>query len=141
DGDRFRTESPEANYDGVFTIDVEATPSRIDIEFVEGPEAGNTAYGIYELDGDRMSLCLGLVGASRPAVFATRPGRGHALECQRRASAERPANVTGGTPAPKETVAVTREDPSAFDVTMTPLLRRLEGEWIPVNLVLDGKSM
>src|SRR5580765_8586897 len=26
DGDRFRTESPEANYEGVFTIDVDATP-------------------------------------------------------------------------------------------------------------------
>ena len=141
DGDRFRTESPEANYDGIFTIDVDATPAQIDIEFVEGPEAGNTAYGIYELDGDRMSLCLGLVGASRPAAFATRPGSGHALECLRRASAERPANVTGGTPPPKETVRVEREDPSAFDVKMTPLLRRLEGEWIPVRLVRDGTTM
>jgi uncharacterized protein (TIGR03067 family) len=141
DGDCFRTESPEANYDGVFTIDVDATPAQIDIAFVEGPEAGNTAYGIYELDGDRMSLCLGLVGASRPAVFATRPGSGHALERLRRASAERPVNVTGGTPPPKDTVPVEREDPAAFDVNMTPLLRRLEGEWIPVHLVLDGKAM
>src|SRR3982750_407143 len=36
DGDRFRTESPEANYDGVFTIDLTVTPAHIDIEFVEG---------------------------------------------------------------------------------------------------------
>ena len=42
DGDRFRTESPEATYEGVFNIDVEADPHDIDIEFVEGPEAGNT---------------------------------------------------------------------------------------------------
>ncbi len=47
DGDRFRMESPEANYEGVFTLDVEADPARIDIEFVEGPEAGNWSYGIY----------------------------------------------------------------------------------------------
>ncbi len=80
DGDRFRTESPEGNYDGIFTIDVEASPAQIDIEFVEGPEAGTWS------------------------------------------SAE-------------------REDPSAFDVEMTPLLRRLEGDWIPVQLVMDGKPM
>src|SRR6185436_10688556 len=42
DGDRFRMESPEANYDGIFTIDAGAEPMRIDIEFVEGPEAGNS---------------------------------------------------------------------------------------------------
>jgi len=33
DGDRFRTESPEAIYEGMFTIDVEATPPQIDMEF------------------------------------------------------------------------------------------------------------
>src|SRR5262249_51866351 len=47
DGDRFRMESPEANYEGIFTINVEKTPHEIDIEFVEGPEAGNWSYGIF----------------------------------------------------------------------------------------------
>ena len=116
--------------------------AQIDIEFVEGPEAGNTCYGIYELNGDRMTLCLGLAGASRPAGFVTTRGSGHALETLRRASAERPANVTGGTPPPAPSgPPATREDPSAFDVPMTPLLRRMEGEWIPVLLVRDGKAM
>ena len=142
DGDRFRMESPEANYEGVFTIDVEATPAQIDIAFVEGPEAGNTCYGLYELDGDRLTLCLGLNGASRPKAFVTRPGSGHALECLRRASAARPANVNGGTPQPATPdIPVERGDPSAFDVKMTPLLHRLEGEWIPVHLVREGKAL
>src|SRR5215471_19175318 len=65
DGDRFRTESPEATYDGVFTIDAGATPARIDIEFVEGPEAGNWSYGLYELEGDTLTFCLGLAGSPR----------------------------------------------------------------------------
>src|SRR5262245_1060720 len=69
DGDRFRMESPEANYEGVFTIDVERVPHEIDIEFVEGPEAGNWSYGIFELDGDNFKLCLGLTGVSRPRSF------------------------------------------------------------------------
>ena len=40
DGDRFRTESPEAIYEGVFNINVETDPHGIDIEFIAGPEAG-----------------------------------------------------------------------------------------------------
>lgn len=141
DGDRFRTESPEATYEGVFTIDVEAEPAQIDIEFVEGPEAGNWCYGLYQLKGDDLTFCLGL-GATRPRGFVTGPGSGHALERLRRASAERPANVTGGTPpAATPAPALEREDPAAFDVEMTPLLRRLEGEWVPVHLVADGKVM
>ena len=143
DGDRFRTETPEAVYEGVFTIDPEATPPQITIEFVEGPEAGNRSEGLYELNGDQLTLCLGLTGASRPVAFTTRPGSGHALERLRRASSERPANVTGGTrqPAPAVTAPLAKEDPSAFDVEMTPLLRRLEGEWVPIELVTGGTPM
>ena len=68
DGDRFRTESPEANYDGEFTIDVGTEPGRIDIEFIEGPEAGNWSRGIYELDGDQLTICLGFPGVERPVA-------------------------------------------------------------------------
>ena len=149
DGDRFRMESPEANYDGIFTIDAGAEPMRIDIEFVEGPEAGNRSYGILELDGDQLTICLGLTGASRPVAFSTSPGSGHALERLRRASATRPAQVTGGTrvaaggpktgpPYARHDVAV---DAADFDVPMTPLLERLEGDWSAVELVRDGITM
>jgi uncharacterized protein (TIGR03067 family) len=69
DGDRFRMESPEANFEGIFTIDVEKVPNRIDIEFVEGPEAGNWSYGIFELDGDCFKICLGSPGRRTPSGF------------------------------------------------------------------------
>jgi uncharacterized protein (TIGR03067 family) len=141
DGDRFRTESPEATYEGVFNIDVERSPAHIDIEFVDGPEAGAWSYGLYELHGDQLTLCLGLAGSSRPTAFAAKPGSGHALERLRRASAARPLNVTGGTPTAAPVPQTAPADATAFDVPMTPILRRLEGEWAPVELVMDGKPM
>ena len=140
DGDRFRTESPEATYEGIFTVDVERTPAHIDIEFVEGPEAGDTCHGLYELEGDRLTICLGLAGSTRPKAFAAKAGSGHALERLRRAAAARPARVTGGTPQPPPPDGA-RADPASFDIPMTPLLRRLEGEWVPVELATDGKVM
>ena len=145
DGDRFRMESAEATYDGVFTIDAEAQPSRIDIEFVEGPEAGEHSYGIYELKGAALTLCLGLVGSERPAGFTTSKGSGHALERLRRAVAGRPAKVTGGvrkakTPSSATLKPVAAIDASAFDV-MNETIQRLQGEWLPTELVQNGEPM
>jgi uncharacterized protein (TIGR03067 family) len=143
DRDRFRLESPEGHYEGVFTLEVEADPAQIDIEFVEGPEAGNWSYGIFRLDGDELQLCLGLVGAQRPKRFATMPGSGHAFEQLRRALPGRPADVKGAQrksarpePAPSAT-----GDERDFELTMTPLLERLQGEWTPLALVTDGKPL
>ncbi|MEO8707132.1 MAG: TIGR03067 domain-containing protein, partial [Kofleriaceae bacterium] len=141
DGDRFRTESGETVYDGVFVIDVEATPHRIDIDFVEGPEAGNRCEGIYRLDGDDLVICLGLTGSTRPATFTAPRGSGHAFERLRRASAARPANVTGGTPQPQPEPIAPVADPSAFDAPLPPAHRRLEGEWSAVELVMNGKAL
>jgi uncharacterized protein (TIGR03067 family) len=152
DGDRFRMESPEANYDGVFSIDTNADPMRIDIEFVEGPEAGNSSYGIFERSGDQLTICLGLTGAKRPVAFSTKPGSGHALERLKRASAARPTRVTGGTaragsghaaaPEALETAKSTvAANPAAFDVPMTPLMKQLEGDWSAVQLIRDGEEM
>jgi len=80
DGDRFRTETPGVIYEGVFNIDAEASPSHIDIEFIDGPEAGNWNYGIFRLDGDRLEICLDMNGQPRPNTFGTAPGRGQAYE-------------------------------------------------------------
>ena len=53
DGDRIHMDSPEASYHGRFTIDTTSTPMQIDMQFVEGPEAGNTAYGIFHDNADQ----------------------------------------------------------------------------------------
>jgi uncharacterized protein (TIGR03067 family) len=153
DGDRFRTESPEAIYEGVFNIDVEAEPHRIDIEFIAGPEAGNWNYGIFALDSDRLDLCLDMTGKGRPAEFRTTPGSGHALESLRRMSRERPDAVTGGqsSPAgsqPRPTVACVEPQtttpggapPGGFDFIPSKTLTRLQGDWTCERLVRDGQE-
>jgi len=147
DGDRFRMESVEATYEGVFNIDVEQDPPHIDIEFVEGPEAGEWSYGIYAFDGDSLMMCLGLVGSSRPETFATKRDSGHALERLRRVSAARPAGVTGGRRSPgaaavaKKPAPAPAVDESLFKLTMTPLLERLQGEWLPLSLITSGSPL
>jgi uncharacterized protein (TIGR03067 family) len=141
DGDGFRMESPEANYDGIFNIDVEQAPHHIDIDFVEGPEAGNRSNGIFQLDGDHFTICLGLVGAQRPQRFATSRGSGHALEQLVRVEYARPPHVDGGTPQ-----AVVPAPPPVcadgqFETSMTPTLQKLQGEWLPLALITSGKPL
>jgi uncharacterized protein (TIGR03067 family) len=140
DGDRFRTESPEANYEGVFNINVEAQPHEIDIEFVEGPEAGNWNYGIFRLDGDQVEFCLDMHGKPRPKEFRTAQGSGHAYETLKRTSHSRPQDVTGGTASAKGQ-SPPSEECVGFDFVESPTLTRLQGEWTPVKIIRDGQAL
>lgn len=142
DGDRFRTESPEAVYEGVFNIDVEAQPHGIDIEFVEGPEAGNWNYGIFKLEGDTLAICLDVNGKPRPAAFRTAPGSGHAYETLRRTSGARPQAVAGGTrKAPADATTPTADVGAGFEYVPSPALAKLQGEWTAEKTVRDGKEL
>jgi len=118
----------EGNYEGVFNIDVEAEPHAIDIEFVEGPEAGNWNYGIFRLDGDQLEICLDLNGKPRPPGFRTSPGSGHACETLTRTSHARPQNVTGGTASTPPTPPPA-QDPEGFEFTESATLAKLQDEW------------
>ncbi|MBL8990259.1 MAG: TIGR03067 domain-containing protein [Phycisphaerae bacterium] len=145
DGDRFRTESPGVVYEGTFSIDVEATPHTIDIEFNAGPEAGRINRGIFALAGDRLEICLDMTGRARPGAFVTTAGSGCAYEVLSRASASRPAGVTGalgeraaGTATPEATDAAT---PKGFEPRPSDLLRRLQGDWTAERIVRDGKEL
>jgi uncharacterized protein (TIGR03067 family) len=143
DGDRFRTESPEATYEGVFNIDVEVEPHAIDIEFVAGPEAGNCNHGIFRFANDRLDLCLEMSGKARPREFRTSPGSGCAFETLRRSSRSRPPAVTGGTTAEAKGNATPEApvDAAAFPHVPSALLTRLQGDWNAEQVVRDGQEL
>jgi uncharacterized protein (TIGR03067 family) len=120
----------------------ETSPAQIDIEMIAGPEAGNTCYGIFTLERDELALCLGLVGATRPQSFATHAGSGHALEHLRRVSDARPEGVAGGTaPSAVGPGDTAHADPAAFACPVTPLIRSLQGQWVSVEVVANGKRL
>jgi uncharacterized protein (TIGR03067 family) len=66
-GDKVRVES-------TFTLDPAKKPKTIDFQISKGPGRDKTLYGIYDLDGDKLKLCLneGQRGG-RPTEFATPP--------------------------------------------------------------------
>jgi len=140
DGDRFRMESPEATYEGVFNIDVEMEPHHIDIEFIKGPEAGNWNYGIFRLQNDQLEICLDMNGKPAPAEFRTTRGSGTAYEVLKRSSAARPHSVTGGD---RSMVAPPQGDvviPAEFEGYDSALLQQLQGEWKATKLIRDGQD-
>ena len=83
-GKEFTMKDRIAAYRGTFSIDIGKKPKTIDMKFTEGPEKGNTSYGIYELDGDNFKLCLTITGKNRPTEFAAKPKSGHGLEVLKR---------------------------------------------------------
>ena len=88
-GKEFTMKEKIATYKGTFTIDAGKKPKTIDLKFTEGPEKGNTSYGIYELDGDDFKLCLTITAKDRPVEFATKAKSGLGLEVLKREKAKK----------------------------------------------------
>lgn len=83
-GDTFEVTDATATYRGTYAVDPLAQPRTIDIRFTEGPDAGDHLQGIYQLEGDTYTVCLGLPGKPRPTEFASKAGTGHVLEVLKR---------------------------------------------------------
>ena len=141
DGDRFRTESPEATYEGLFNIDVEAQPHEIDIEFVEGPEAGTRITGSSASTATRSSSAS--TSAAGPVRQNSTPSTAAAMPSRRSAGAPGPARVRSREaprpPAPAATVAADGDGPVRIRRS-GPTIHRLQGDWSAVKLVRDGQE-
>lgn len=83
-GDNFKSISAGVTYEGKIKIDSSKTPRNLDLIFTDGPEKGRTSFGIYDLSGDDLKICLSLAGNTRPTEFASKPGSGFAFETLKR---------------------------------------------------------
>jgi hypothetical protein len=52
--------------------------------YYNGPKEGQTRYGIYALEDNKLKLCMGEVGQPRPTEFAAKPGSGNTLRVFKR---------------------------------------------------------
>src|SRR5436309_3761372 len=122
-GDRFTSTGMGSVYEGRLELDESQQPRHFALRFDAGPEKGNTNLGIYELAGDRWTICLATRGSVRPATFASTPGSGFAVETLVRGEAA-PAG-------PSRRGAATA---AAAGVPAGPL-SPFEGEWRLVSAV------
>jgi len=66
---------------GTFTIDPTKNPKTVDSLQSEGPDAGKTVLGIYEIiDDNTKRACWAPPGKERPSEFTSKPGSGHLLQ-------------------------------------------------------------
>jgi len=64
---------------GTSSIDPEASPKTIDLEFTSGDSAGRTSYGIYENGKTSRRICYAEAGRPRPSDFSTSEGSGRIM--------------------------------------------------------------
>lgn len=129
--DGFATAAMGSTYKGTFTVDAAASPKTIDMHFSDGPEKGNVALGIYEIDGDSWRLCLAIAGKTRPRTFATSPGSGFALETLVRTGSRAKVKNENG----KSKLA---SADGTFSEMEFPAVPELQGEWTMVSGIRDG---
>ncbi|HWQ34936.1 MAG TPA: TIGR03067 domain-containing protein [Blastocatellia bacterium] len=70
---------------GLVKINARSVPAVMDITGTSGPNEGRTIRAIYELSGDRLTVCYALDGDTRPAEFKTQPDSKHYLVTYKRA--------------------------------------------------------
>lgn len=121
----FKSLGMGADYEGTIEIDSTRKPKHFDIVFSAGHATGMRHVGIYELAGDRWTICLNTQGTKRPKSFRTRQGSGVVIETLERRRSARSVNVKGKRP-----VDTTRGPASPID-----------GEWIMVAGVMNGAAI
>jgi uncharacterized protein (TIGR03067 family) len=69
EADRYTVTSGESVDKGTLKFDAKATPKTMDIVGTEGPNKDKSILAIYELDGDKLTVCYSLEPGVRPAEF------------------------------------------------------------------------
>ena len=69
---------------GTATIDPSQEPMSIDLTYTEGDPKGTKSLGIYQIEGDLLTICRAAPGKDRPTEFSSKPGSGHTLMTYKR---------------------------------------------------------
>jgi uncharacterized protein (TIGR03067 family) len=73
-GEQYKTEGQYGVlFDSTYSIDTRPDPKHIDMMGI-GELAGKIGKGIYELDGDRLTMCYTMPGKERPMSFECKEG-------------------------------------------------------------------
>jgi len=69
---------------GTIQIDPTMNPMTMDVTYTEGDPTGQTAFGIYKIEDDLLTICRAAPDRGRPAEFASLRGSGHTLMTYKR---------------------------------------------------------
>jgi len=74
-GDRYVVDTGKGTHEAILALDPSKSPKAIDMKLADGPNKGETAEGIYKLEGGTLTICRPrLPPQARPAEFTTKPG-------------------------------------------------------------------
>lgn len=86
--ERLVKEGDDVKSKATFTVDATKKPKQMDVTVTDGPLAGKTYPGIYELKDDTFTLCLTLEGDTRPDDLTSKEGSERLLQVFKKAKAE-----------------------------------------------------
>src|SRR5262245_30579920 len=70
---------PGADTEDEFKLDATKKPKELDVYIARKGVVPHQLRGIYELQGDKMTVCLDIDGKGRPKAFESKPGSGYRL--------------------------------------------------------------
>ena len=87
EGNKFRFSKDSkvgTSQEGTFVLDPTKSPKATASTATVGPDKGKEFLGIYEIDGDKHTVCLAPPGKERPKALSSKPGSGHFLQVWKR---------------------------------------------------------